>query len=108
MIFNIAPILLSAIGRLFKFPTIHKRFSAQKHDDAKSMPSLDKSTANVKGLPVFLNISAVRFPQPQPASKTAAGFILFMIFVVAFSYFYTFVTIKPKELSENLNNETII
>ena len=34
--------------------------------------------------------------------SSVTGFILFIIFVVAFTYFYTFVTIKPKELSENL------
>ena len=34
--------------------------------------------------------------------SSVPGFILFIIFIVAFTYFYTFVTIKPKELSENL------
>jgi len=34
--------------------------------------------------------------------SSVVGFILFIIFVIAFTYFYTFVTIKPKELSENL------
>ncbi len=34
--------------------------------------------------------------------SSVTGFILFIIFVIAFTYFYTFVTIKPKELSENL------
>ena len=34
--------------------------------------------------------------------SSVPGFILFIIFVIAFTYFYTFVTIKPKELSENL------
>ena len=34
--------------------------------------------------------------------SSVMGFILFIIFVIAFTYFYTFVTIKPKELSENL------
>ena len=29
-------------------------------------------------------------------------FILFITFIILFSYFYTFITIKPKELSENL------
>lgn len=34
--------------------------------------------------------------------SSVPGFILFILFVIAFTYFYTFVTIKPKELSENL------
>lgn len=34
--------------------------------------------------------------------SSVTGFIMFIIFVIAFTYFYTFVTIKPKELSENL------
>ena len=34
--------------------------------------------------------------------SSVTGLILFILFTVAFTYFYTFVTIKPKELSENL------
>ena len=30
------------------------------------------------------------------------GFLLFVIFIVAFSFFYTFIVIKPKEMAENL------
>ncbi len=34
--------------------------------------------------------------------SSVTGFILFITFIILFSYFYTFITIKPKELSENL------
>lgn len=34
--------------------------------------------------------------------SSVTGFILFIVFIILFSYFYTFITIKPKELSENL------
>ena len=30
------------------------------------------------------------------------GFLLFVLFIVAFSFFYTFIVIKPKEMAENL------
>ena len=30
------------------------------------------------------------------------GFLLFIIFIVAFSFFYTFIVIKPKDMAENL------
>ncbi len=30
------------------------------------------------------------------------GFVLYIIFIFAFSYFYTFMQIKPKEMAENL------
>lgn len=34
--------------------------------------------------------------------SSVTGFILFIVFIVAFSYFYTFIVIKPKEMSEDL------
>lgn len=30
------------------------------------------------------------------------GFVLYIIFIFAFAYFYTFMQIKPKEMAENL------
>ncbi|MBR3898051.1 MAG: preprotein translocase subunit SecY [Bacilli bacterium] len=33
---------------------------------------------------------------------SVTGFILFIVFIVAFSYFYTFIVIKPKEMAEDL------
>ena len=34
--------------------------------------------------------------------SSVTGFILFIIFIVAFSFFYTFIVIKPKEMAEDL------
>lgn len=34
--------------------------------------------------------------------SSVTGFILFIIFIIAFSYFYTFIVIKPKEMAEDL------
>ena len=33
---------------------------------------------------------------------SVTGFLLFVIFIVVFSFFYTFIVIKPKEMAENL------
>ena len=35
--------------------------------------------------------------------STGTGFLLYIVFIFAFSYFYTFLQIKPKEMAENLN-----
>lgn len=35
--------------------------------------------------------------------SSVSGIILFIVFIILFSYFYTFVQIKPKEMAENLN-----
>lgn len=34
---------------------------------------------------------------------TVTGFILYVLFIFAFAYFYTFIQLKPKELADNLN-----
>lgn len=34
--------------------------------------------------------------------STATGFILYIVLIITFAYIYTFMTMKPKELSENL------
>lgn len=35
--------------------------------------------------------------------STGTGFVLYILLIFAFSYFYTFLQIKPKEMAENLN-----
>ena len=35
--------------------------------------------------------------------SSGTGFVLYIVFIFAFSYFYTFLQIKPKEMAENLN-----
>jgi len=34
--------------------------------------------------------------------SSITGFILFIVFIILFAYFYTFIIIKPKEMAENL------
>src|SRR5690606_3403063 len=34
--------------------------------------------------------------------NTVTGFIIYVLFIVIFSYFYTFLQLKPKDLSEDL------
>lgn len=34
--------------------------------------------------------------------NTITGFVLYVIFIIAFAYFYTFLELKPKEMAENL------
>lgn len=48
------------------------------------------------------NDSIMVFVNKWLSLSSVTGLILFILFTVAFTYFYTFVTIKPKELSENL------
>ncbi len=38
------------------------------------------------------------------AITSLTGFILYIIFIILFSYFYTFIQLKPKEMAENLQN----
>ena len=33
---------------------------------------------------------------------SVTGFLIFVVLIVAFSFFYTFIVIKPKEMAENL------
>lgn len=60
-----------------------------------SVPALIAQFSKNEGLQVFVN--------KYLSLGSVPGFLMFMLFIVAFSYFYTFITIKPKELSENLN-----
>ncbi len=59
-----------------------------------SVPALIAQFAN--------NDSWMAFVNKWLSISTGTGFVLYVIFIILFSYFYTFVTIKPKELSENL------
>ena len=43
-----------------------------------------------------------KFVQKWLSLNSGTGFALFIIFIVAFSYFYTFIVIKPKEMAEDL------
>lgn len=54
---------------------------------------LDSSNGFVKFTNTFLNY------------KTPEGFIVYVIVIIFFSYFYTFLQINPEELSKNLNRQ---
>jgi len=43
-----------------------------------------------------------KFVQKWLSLSSGTGFAMFIIFIVAFSYFYTFIVIKPKEMAEDL------
>ena len=48
------------------------------------------------------NESMMKFVQKWLSLSSGTGFALFVIFILAFSYFYTFIVIKPKEMAEDL------
>lgn len=54
---------------------------------------LDSSNGFVKFTNTFLNY------------KTPEGFIIYILVIIFFSYFYTFLQINPEELSKNLNRQ---
>ena len=49
------------------------------------------------------NDSFTLFVNKYLTTDTLVGFIIYIICIFAFAYFYTFLQLKPKELSENLN-----
>lgn len=48
------------------------------------------------------NEGMMKFVNSWLSLSSVTGFLLFIVFVVAFSFFYTFIVIKPKEMAENL------
>ena len=48
------------------------------------------------------NDKMMDFVQKWLSLSSLTGFLLFVVFVLAFSFFYTFIVIKPKEMSEDL------
>ncbi len=59
-----------------------------------SVPALIAQFSKNEGMQVFVN--------KWLSLSSVTGFILFIIFIIAFSYFYAFIIIKPKEMAENL------
>lgn len=59
-----------------------------------SVPALIAQLAKNDAMALFVN--------KWLSLTSVTGFILFLLLIVAFSYFYTFVQIKPKEMAENL------
>lgn len=60
-----------------------------------SIPSIVAQFINKEGFTLFINKWIVM--------NTPTGLILYIVLIFAFSYFYTFIQIKPKEMAENLN-----
>ena len=48
------------------------------------------------------NEGMMKFVNNWLSLTSVTGFLLFIILIVAFSFFYTFIVIKPKEMAENL------
>lgn len=49
------------------------------------------------------NASVKIFINKWLVTNSVTGFIIYMVCIFAFSYFYTFIQLKPSELAENLN-----
>ena len=60
-----------------------------------SIPSIIAQFINKEGFTLFINKWIVM--------NTPTGLILYIVLIFAFSYFYTFIQIKPKDMAENLN-----
>lgn len=59
-----------------------------------SVPALIAQFTKNKGMQEFV--------QKWFSLNSLTGFLMFIVFIVAFSYFYTFIVIKPKEMAEDL------
>lgn len=59
-----------------------------------SIPGLIAQFAKSEGIALFVN--------KYLTYTTPTGFILYIILIIVFAYFYTFLQLKPKELAENL------
>lgn len=65
---------------------------------ASALVSIPGMIANFVG-----NEGFIKFVEKWLSMTSVTGLILYIIFIFAFSYFYTFLQIKPKEMAENLN-----
>lgn len=64
-----------------------------------SIPGVIAGFVNKQGITDFVN----KWLSLYSEKSNGTGFVLYIIFIFAFSYFYTFLQIKPKEMAENLN-----
>lgn len=60
-----------------------------------SVPAIIATFINKEGFTLFVN--------KWLSMTTGTGFILYLLLIIGFSYFYTYLQLKPKELAENLN-----
>jgi len=52
---------------------------------------------------LFGNAKAAKFVKDYIVYTTPTGFVLYIILIVFFGYFYTFLSMNPEEMSKNLN-----
>ena len=64
-----------------------------------SIPGIVAGFINNDGIKNFVNTWLSLYHE----KSNGTGFVLYIIFIFAFSYFYTFLQIKPKEMAENLS-----
>ena len=50
------------------------------------------------------NQGAINFVNNYISYTSATGFVLYIILIIFFGYFYTFMVMNPDEMSKNLNN----
>lgn len=60
-----------------------------------SIPSIIAKVANNDAVTLFVN--------NWLTTSTVTGFVIYIVCIFVFAYFYTFLQLKPKELSENLS-----
>lgn len=83
----------------------NKSYIPFKLNSASVIPVIFASAIiSVPGLIAQLikNESMTLFVQKWLSFQTGTGFVLYIVLIIAFTYFYTYLQLKPKELSENL------
>ena len=83
----------------------NKSYIPFKLNSASVIPVIFASAIiSVPGLIAQLikNESMTLFVEKWLSFQTGTGFALYIILIIAFTYFYTYLQLKPKELSENL------
>ena len=84
----------------------HQNFLPIKINSAGVMPVIFAST--LVAIPVTIvnlinNQKAINFVNSYIVNTSLTGFILYMLLILFFGYFYTFLELNPEELSKNLN-----
>ncbi len=66
-------------------------------------------SSSLLSIPAFFagaikNPKYTEFIEKYIVMQSPSGFVIYILLIVAFSYFYTFLQLKPKEMAENLQN----
>ncbi len=83
----------------------NKSYIPFKLNSASVIPVIFASAIiSVPGLIAQLikNESMTLFVEKWLSFQTGTGFVLYIVLIIAFTYFYTYLQLKPKELAENL------